>query len=294
MISKLFLVVVFCLTAAVSTAEPTRIVTDIAPVNALVKAVAGQMQSTDQLIQGAVSAHDFTLKPSHLRKLQAADLIVWMGPSASPGLAKLMTQPALAAKSLTLEDSITPQYQRSAGIFDGAHPSGHLDPHAWLDPDHGRLWAALIADALQTRDPGNAEIYRLQSLDLIADITAAEITIRSALTKPAALPYIQFHDAFQYFETHFGLTPLGAATTGDQESASLGIIGKLRSTLANHAASCIFVKSDAQAKQARPLLAATGSKIGILDPIGRNIPDADYTYPALLLAIMAGFEACLY
>lgn len=276
-------------------AKPLHIVTDIAPVAALVSAVSGEPQFTEQLIPGTVSAHDFALKPSDLHALQTADLIIWMGPLATPGMAKLMTQPEMAAKSLTLEDNISPLFQREAGVFGDASPAlKSADPHAWLDPDHGRVWAGLIAEALQSRDLAKAKLYHQQSLQLIADIDRAEAKIFAQLAKPDALPYVQFHDAFQYFEAHFGLSPLGAASSGDHEHTSLGVVTKLRLQLSNSAASCVFVEDKQQAKQAAPLLEVAGSKVGFLDPMGRGVPASEYTYPALLLAIAAGFTACLY
>lgn len=276
------------------------VVADIAPVQAIVAGVVGDAHIVDQLVSTDVSAHDFALRPSDILKLRKADLIVWLGPNSTPALAKLMAQPDFAAKSLALNALEVTQFieLRDAGHFGPdteQHDHGHTyDPHSWLSPENGAAWAREIVTTLQALDPQNADTYAEKGAGLVDEIAASTAAAKSKLSAGEPVPYIQFHDAFGYFETYFQLQALGAATAGDEEDTSLGIMTKLRKELAKLPTSCVFVQNDQQARRAQPLLEIPGVRVGYLDALGRNIPAQEYTYPALLNSVADAFAACLF
>ena len=266
------------------------IATDIPPVSALVRDVSGA--APRQILPDAVSPHDFALRPSDMRLLQEADLIVWLGPLANPGLAKAMQRPEFAAKALDLSavDGTTHLPSRRAGRFPTAVDAGHTDPHTWLDPENGRRWAAAIASRLAVLDPAGAAAYTAGQQRLAAALADVEGAARAAFEPVAATPYLHFHDAFQYFERHFGLQPLAAATAGDEESLSLGIVAELRSLLAEQPGTCLFLSDTNEQRRAAALL--DNARIGWLDPLGRRLP-ADHSYADLIAANAEGYAACL-
>lgn len=268
------------------------IVTDIAPVSALLRDVTGAPPR--QILPDAVSPHDFALRPSDMRLLQEADLIVWLGPQASPGLAKAMQRIDFADKALDLS-AVPGTFHlpvRRAGRFGRAGDAGGTDPHLWLDPDNARLWAAAIAARLALLDPARAGSYDVGLARLAAALDAVEDAAKARLGRDGAAPYLQFHDAFQYFERHFGLQPLGAATAGDEESLSLGIVADLRSLLAEQPGACLFLSDANEQRRAAALL--DNMRIGWLDALGRTLPASGYSYPDLIAANAEGFTACLY
>ncbi len=285
-------------------AKPLSIVTDIAPVRSLVEGVTRDLQATEQLIPSNFSPHDFALKPSDIRRLQQADLIIWLGPEATPGLAKVMRQPALAAKAISLMDLPGTKRLdlRRAGIFgakddhEDAHAEdahGHFDPHGWLDPSNAAAWVPAIAAALQELDAEQAGGYGANAAAFQQEIAGFTDGVKASLKGRQPLPYVQFHDAFQYFETAFGLSPLGAATSEDEETTSLGVISELRTTLAAQPQSCVFVQDKLAEKRASVLLEVGGVQVGYLDALGRQIAADEFGYIALMSAITASFSACL-
>ncbi len=275
-----------------ASAKDLNIVTDIAPVQALLRDLTAGVQSPVQLIPANVSGHDFALKPSQVRALQKADLIVWMGPQATPGLAKLMTQPEFAAKSIDLNavDSITRHPLRQAGLIAAQEQTSALsDPHSWLDPENALIWIEDIATQLSATDPENTVRYQAAHDDLKDEITTTSSTIRTLLARIDPVPYIQFHDAFQYFEHRFGLAPIGVVAVDDEESASLGVLSSLRRALSDQKTSCVFVFNEHQTDLAHPLLELPGVRTGILNPLGNG----DLRYPQFLLEIATSYEKCL-
>jgi len=294
MLFRLVSTVLLCLLPLATQARDLVVISDIAPVQALVKAVSAGVQSPHLLVPTRLSTHEFTLKPSDFRALNKADLVIWLGPKATPVLAKLMARADMAAKSVALGQAIgvTRLQLRRSGLFQGQTPRDALDPHMWLSPDNAQIWVGVIATALTKADPDNAATYQTNAAHVTQQITASANRARTLLASTPALPYVQFHEAYQYFEATFGLHALGAATAEDEENTSLGTITVLRQTLTAHAPACVFVRDDVQAIRAAPLTEDTGAHFGKLDPLGRGLDAAAYTYPALLMSVAQGYADC--
>jgi len=282
------------LTTGTSTARDLEIVSDIAPIGALLQAVTLGIQSPETLIQSAVSPHDFALKPSDIRTIENADVIFWLGPDATPALAKLLQSERFKGRAVDLAtlDGMMHLPHRKAGVFSGAPAVGALDPHLWLAPLNAKIWVLAMAKVLSARDPQNAAAYQTNSANLIMAIDQSIGQIETRFAQIPPVPFVQFHDAFQYFEASFGLKPIGAATVEDEDATSLGTIAALREALSLAASTCVFVRNQTQTKRAQPLLDAAGSAAGWLDPIGADIPASDFTYPALLQSVAKGYADC--
>jgi zinc transport system substrate-binding protein len=275
--------------------RPINIVTDIGPVQAIVSAVVAGTQVPQQLISRNISPHDFALKPSHIRKLQQADLIVWLGPQATPGLAKLMQRPEFADKAIALNLLSTTRLHsvRNAGLATNADAKLALDPHSWLDPENGLVWANGIFTRLMDLDPENTAAYQANLDAFSKEVGATKQAIGADFLIAQPLPYTQFHDAFQYFEKAVGLSPLGFVTTGDTEAASLGILSQIRTELASHPHSCVFALPQQVGNATRVFAGIAGVKIGVIDPFGAAL-GTEFAYPALLKDVAAGFTDCIF
>ncbi|MEJ6501908.1 MAG: zinc ABC transporter substrate-binding protein [Rhodobacterales bacterium] len=289
-----FLLAALILAAGTTTARDLNIVSDIAPINALLQAVTQGIQTPVTLIKSSVSPHDFALKPSDIRTIEQADVIFWLGPDATPALAKLLQSDRFADKAVNLAalDGVMQLGLRKAGVFSSDSAADGLDPHMWLAPENAKIWAKAMTGNLSSNDPQNAETYQANLANLVDAIDQAVGRIRTRFAQTPPVPYVQFHDAFQYFETSFGLSPLGAATSEDDESTSLGTIASLRQVLSAAPSTCVFVRDDIQAKRAAPLTDATGRKTGWLKPLGNGIADVETTYPALLDSLAKGYADC--
>lgn len=83
-------------------AEPPRIVTDIAPIQALVAEVTGDLAAPSVLMTTDTDPHTFQLRPSQARILAAADVMIWVGPALTPWLSESLHNMAPDARSLSL------------------------------------------------------------------------------------------------------------------------------------------------------------------------------------------------
>lgn len=307
-------------------AETLRIVADITPVSAIARQIAGPDHEVKALITDNASAHDFALRPSDIKALQAADLILWTGADATPALEKLLTSPAFIDKVRNLselegikllplrkagdhddnhegghddsheighEDEHEEGHQEeghddSHGDTHGAHSGVHNDPHLWLSPANGLLWADAITSDLSALNPADTTGLQIRRDKIRTEIEAALDQAKTSFARAPRRPYIQYHDAFAYFEDALGLTPTGIATSDDEEHASLGKIAALRSLAAAQTSICVMISHPMQERVAKTLLVANESRLVLANPI--KAP----SYPALLNRLIESYRTCLY
>jgi len=285
--------------APMASAEPPRVAVDIAAVHGLVAQVMGDLGAPELVMTPGASPHDYTLRPSQAASLEAADLVIWMGPDLTPWLARSLATLAPDAASLALLE--VPQTRtmaaREVAIFDTPVPAPSADsardPHAWLDPENAAIWIGLIADALAGVDPDNAAVYRANATAALADIAAlqAEITARIAPIRDTA--FIVFHDAYQYFEERFDLSPVGAIALADAADPGAARIEDLREILIARDVACVFSEPQFNAGLVDVVMGGRPARTTVIDPLGIDIPPGPEFYATLLRNITSAFTTCL-
>ena len=120
---------------------------------------------------------------------------------------------------------------------------GGIDPHAWLDPDNAILWTQEIARVLSELDPENTELYQMNAATALTELTTISDVIIANLIPLTNQNYAVGHDAYQYFETRFGLRPQLAITLGDGSRPSLRELARIREKLENNKITCVFDRS---------------------------------------------------
>ncbi len=132
-------------TQAVAQSDGPAVVTSIKPLHALASRVMQGVGEPALLIEGAASPHTYSMKPSQARLLQDADLVFWVGEDLETFLAKPVSAPDLAGKTVTFMQTpgLTLLEARDLSLDGGdAHghddDHGHGDEHAHADEhDHG-------------------------------------------------------------------------------------------------------------------------------------------------------------
>ncbi len=127
-------VIPFLVTAVPAQAEVPSVVTDIAPVHALVSLVMEGVGTPDLIMQPGSSPHHYTMRPSEAGQLAEADLVVWVGPGLTPWLEGPVENLASSAHHLTWLESENALHLpfREGALFE-AHDHDHGD-HG--DHDH--------------------------------------------------------------------------------------------------------------------------------------------------------------
>ena len=120
------------LAASPALAAPT-VVVDTPVTGSLVQQVLGDLGQVQVLLPQGAGVHDHQMRPSDMRGLQDADLLVWTGPELTPWLDRAATAAGEGAELRLLEVAGTTL--RSYG--DAASHDGHgHDDHG--HDDHGQ------------------------------------------------------------------------------------------------------------------------------------------------------------
>src|SRR5262245_16137816 len=198
-------------------AEPPPVVASFKPIHSLVAAIMEGVGTPLLLVKGAASPHTYALTPTDATALQDAKLIFWIGDGFEHFLHKAIDTLPADARSVDLAsvEGLTVLPVRESGLWDEhvheaeeaneGHEEEPYDGHLWLDPANAKLMAEAIVKELSDVDPGDAAAYRANGDKLQERLDALDREIAASLVPVKDVPFIVFHDAYQYFDKHYGL-----------------------------------------------------------------------------------------
>lgn len=165
--------------------------------------------------------------------------------------------------------------------------------HVWLDPDNARSMVDAIVETLSAVDSRHAAAYADNGERLKARIRALDAELREILAPVSQRPYIVFHDAYQYFERHYGLSPVGAVTVSPERRPGARRLVEIRRRIENIDAACVFAEPQFNPDMVRAVTRGTGARRGILDPLGAELDPGADLYFRLMKKMAAALRDCL-
>ena len=300
-----------------------KVVTSIKPIHSLVSAVMVGVGEPSLLVKGAGSPHTYSLKPSQAKQLQEADLVFWMGHDLEAFLENSIESIATNAKSVPLMDShgLTKLEFREGGAFEdhgdnddhkkddhghddhddhkkddhGHNDHGHdeTDPHVWLDPVNAKALVHEIEEALTEADPANAVAYEANAETMMSRLDDLVAEIDTVLEPVKGRGYVVFHDAYQYFETRFGVSAIGSITVSPEVLPGAERVAKLQNKVRDLGATCVFSEPQFEPKLVVTITENTNAGTGVLDPLGTSINDGPDLYFTLIRNMAASLKNCL-
>ncbi|WP_369158790.1 zinc ABC transporter substrate-binding protein [Candidatus Thiodiazotropha sp. LNASS1] len=285
------------------------VVVSLKPVHSLLASLMQDVAEPRLLLDDSQSPHDMSLKPSQIRMLNEADLIVWVGTSLEPALSHLLQRQSFEAPILSLLE--TPDLHllpirnrrewRSHGHshdLNDSHPdqaviSAMLDNHIWLSPDNAAAMVRHLTQKLIELDEVHSAIFRKNSRNLLNRLHTFDNALRSQLKPVANTPYVVFHDAYQYFEAHYGMHTVGTVNITPDQLSGARHIHRLRQTIEQRGARCLFTEPQFEPKLAHTLVEGLAVKIGELDPLGEQLPPGPDCYFSLMRGLADNLLNCL-
>ncbi|MBE0578107.1 zinc ABC transporter substrate-binding protein [Devosia sp.] len=313
---KLFAPITLLSTALLTTSAMAapNVVASIKPVHSLVSAVMAGVGEPTLIVKGSASPHTYALRPSDAGALESADLVFWTGHGMELFLADALETLANDATVVELADSpgITLLPVREGGAFeahaDEAHgdhegetPEEHAaheehgegDMHFWLDPENAKLMVTQIAATLADADPDNAAAYQANAEAELVRLDALEAELATMLAPVADRPFIVFHDAYQYFESRFGLSLVGSVTVTPDVVPGAARIDELKAKLGTSGATCVFAEPNFEPAVISAITEGTPAKAGVLDPEGGALAEGPGLYADLLRGLATSLVDCL-
>ena len=167
------------------------------------------------------------------------------------------------------------------------------DVHIWLSPDNAVKIIKKINKELSLYFPENVETYDKNANQMIKEINQLKVELKKELSGIKDKPYIVFHDAYQYFETSFGLNAAGSVALEGDIASSPKQISIIKDKIVKLKASCVFQEPQFDSKLVKIVVEGTNAKIGTLDPLGVNIKSGENFYLQLLKNMAKSLKDCL-
>ncbi|MCR6499734.1 zinc ABC transporter substrate-binding protein ZnuA [Shinella sp. CPCC 101442] len=170
---------------------------------------------------------------------------------------------------------------------------GEFDMHLWLNPQNARAIAAEAARALSEKDPANAETYNKNLAGLTERLTALDREIGETVAPVKEKPFIVFHDAYQYFEHHYGVHAAGSITVSPETLPGAERLTQIRDKVKTLGATCVFAEPQFEPKLVNVVIEGTSAKSGVLDPEAATLEPGPDLYFTLMKSIATSLHDCL-
>ena len=167
------------------------------------------------------------------------------------------------------------------------------DVHIWLSPDNAVKIIKKINKELSLFFPENAKTYDQNANQMIKKINQLKVELKNELSGIKDKPYVVFHDAYQYFETSFGLNAVGSVALEGDIASSPKQISFIKDKIVKLKASCVFQEPQFDSKLVKIVVEGTNAQIGTLDPLGVNIKSGENFYLQLLKNMAKSLKDCL-
>lgn len=317
---------VLLLTFNLAYAAPKVAVT-IKPLHSLVSNLMQGLGEPVLLLQGGESPHTYQLRPSQVRLLHRSDMVIWVGENIESFLVKkiaaldkekvfevsalsdLTTYPIRESKhwephqhhehethdtvEMSHDEHKRTHTEEHNASHAHQHDDNHIDAHIWLDPHNAIVIATALAAKLSVIDPEHAAQYQTNAQKLKDKLNALDKQLSMQLASVSKPAYLVFHDAYQYFEQHYGLNAVGSITFSPEQQPSAQHISLLRQKINLLNVRCIFSEPQFEPKLIHTLLEGTTVKRGTLDPIGVALPADKNLYFKLMHNLSHNLHTCL-
>lgn len=281
-----------------------RVLTSIQPLQLIAAAVQDGVGKPEVLLPPGASPHHYALRPSDVRRVADADLLYWIGPDMEGFLPRVLngrSKPTVAVQGLPGmslrhfgEDSHShEEHADDPDEHDHDHRPGSLDAHLWLSTVNARVIAARMVADLSAADPANAARYQSNLKGFEQRLDGLDQSLKQRLAGVAGKPFFVFHEAFDYFESAYGVKHAGVFSVAQEVQPGAQHVAAMRKRLQEVGKTCVFSEPPLRPRLAETLTAGLPVKLAELDALGGTLAVDANGYETLLTNLGNGLAGCL-
>ncbi|CAH0533873.1 High-affinity zinc uptake system protein ZnuA [Vibrio stylophorae] len=278
----------------------TKVLTSVKPLALIAHEITKGVGQSDFLVPVGASPHDYAMRPADMQKIKEATLVLWVGPSISPYLERMIEKYHKPNIELAHVSGLSRFYFADGEghhHHDDEHGHHHgdssMDAHVWLGPTQAKEIALILSTRLAQLDSAHAEQYKANYQAFVNSIDITEQQLAQQLASVKGNGYFVFHDAYGYFERHFGLNKQGYFTVDPSRSPGAKTLSHIEQQIRQHQAVCVFVEPQFSPNVVKRIAAKTKVNVGILDPLASQVEVGDGSYQAFIKALGQSYVACL-
>jgi len=274
-----------------------KVVTTTQDLAAIAEAMGGDQVQVQSLTRGTRDPHFASAKPSMIRKVFRADMLLVLGAELEIGWLPPLLQSARNARVqpgnpgyLDLS-SVVPLLEKIRSPVSRAMGDVHVNgnPHYWLDPRNGVRMAEAIAIRLGELDPVHKEYYQQRLRDFSQTMDAKLLVWRAALAQLKGTPVIAYHNSFIYLADAFGFRIADEVEPKPGIAPSAASLSALVAQIQNEHIALLIMEPYYERRSASYLNEQTGIRVVILPQSVGSQPDI-HTYFDLFDAIVVALN----
>ncbi len=271
-----------------------RVVTTTQDLAAIAEAMGGEQVKVQSLTKGTRDPHFATAKPSMIRKVFRADLLLLVGADMEIGWLPPLLQSARNAQVqpgnpgyLDLS-SVIPLLGKISGPVSRAMGDVHArgNPHYWLDPRNGVRMAQAIATRLGELDPAHKDDYQQRFKAFAQTMNSKLATWHIRLAQFKGKPVIAYHKSFVYLADAFGFRIVDEVEPKPGIAPSAASLSALVTRIRVEHINLLIMEPYYERRSARYLNEQTGIRVAVL-PQSVGAQPGINTYFDLFDAIVA-------
>ena len=223
--------------------------------------VGGNRVAVTAHVKPGVDPHDFQPKPSDMRAVAEADLVLLSAKHMEGYLSRL--QEASGAKGNLLEVGASlPSLKLT--VQHGDHSHDGEDPHWWHSVRNISKATKVVRDALIRVSPSDKEAFSASASAYLAKLDGVEQWVKA---KVAELPrdkrrLVTNHDAFGYFAKDFGFTVMPVSGVSQNSQPGSKAVSEMITAIKKAGVKAVFSEDVANPKVIQEITKETGAKFG--------------------------------
>jgi zinc/manganese transport system substrate-binding protein len=263
--------------SVVSAQQPVRVSTFSTILTEITEQVGGNLVAVTAHVKPGVDPHDFEPKPSDMRAVASADLVLLSAKHMEGYIGRLKEATGVKGSLVEVGNSL-PSLKLT--IDHGDHSHDGEDPHWWHSIRNIARATKVVRDELIRVRPEGKAAFTAASSAYLARLETLDTWVK---TKVAELPrnqrkLVTNHDAFGYFAKEYGFTVMPIAGVSKNAQPGSKAVAELVAAIKQAGVKAVFSEDVANPKVIQEITRETGAKFGgelLSDGLGPKGPTVE-------------------
>lgn len=279
------------------------IVTTIKPLGLIATEIANEVMSVEILFPNSQSKYNKYLKPSVIKKIRYADLLICLGPeiehyffneSSSLSIKNVIQLNLLKEVNILLYKVNKIKFPKNFLIsFNIIKTRKKNSSYLWLSPEIALHLATAIHHKLIKIIPNKKFKIDQNLKNFKTKLLQTKTIINLKLLPYRKKKYFLLHNSCQFFEKSFGLYPTKILSIHSNIQLSIKNVFKIKKELMKQRNSCLLTESLHNEKIIKFLIKDANIKHGTIDLLGIETPLKKNGYINFLLKLSNQYINCL-
>ena len=270
-LKHLFFICIAFFVSFICQARELNILVTITPIYSLVKNVTGDLQNVQLLIDKNMCPHDYQMRPSDVRKLNKADLVIAVGDGFETFLFNYLNKASIQTNTARLVDIKGLVLLSSKGVHQHGHNKHgeeqkvHLDWHLWPSIKNAQVIVRWVASKLSALDPENSQTYLKNAQATILKLKNLGLKLHKELDPLQGKNFIVLNDEYQYLEKDYDLSNVGSVVMDKTLNYSAKKLEEIKRIVKAKKVKCILVEPHMPSQLVKKIEKITGSTAAYVD-----------------------------